>query len=152
MPLFKKERVVIHPLKTRTSAKDQISLAKLLLESCTENDLASLHETIKDEQCSSGKKNYILVAWSSGKINIEVWDSWITCRNHLSRFGSGYGRGIFSTTDLRPSYAKGTWKMFILDTSLYLPLSWPFSALPLAAARYSDKINKVINWRLQVGR
>ena len=128
---------------TRMSAKDRILLAKQVIESCSFEDLDLLYEEIKGEECDSNKKAYLVIKWTLGKIDIMVCNSWTDIIK----------REVFHHTRyLGAVYSNGDYKVVILDTSLYLGLSWPFSSIPLALAKYNDRTNKITGWRLKVGR
>lgn len=127
----------------RMSAKERVLLAKRFIESCSGLDLDLLYEGIKDEYCDSNKKAYLVIKWTKGKIDIMVCDSW---KDILKRLN------FHSINDIHAGYSNGYYKVVILDTSLYLGLSWPFSSVPLAVGRYNDRTNKITGWRLKVGR
>lgn len=139
----------MNTLKVSSLSKDKANRAKLLLESCSSEELDLLHTIANEWDVLTYRNVFVVAIWSSKKKRVEISNSWEECKRKVSNMGPGYATMGIATI---AAYAKGSWKGVILNTSFFLPMSWPFEALPLAVGGYVGVADEILKWRLQIGR
>jgi len=119
-------------LRKRMSAFERVELAKNVLRQCTNQELDLLNNQITE--FNTNKRVYVAIVRPEGSNKVGPD---LDIRTHLS------SEECLKLKDR---------KSIVMDYSHYLALSWPFEFLPLAAGRYSEQTNKIITWRLQIGK